>query len=180
MWKCPLVMSFAACAAVGCSSSAFHPLPTAVPPVAGQAVAQLPQSPTGSSAPAAFFQRAVGPGGGWIIGARQELIQGNRIDLATKANKSAEQRPATAADVSKSNSADLNNDGFVTLDEIMALKRAGLDSRQIMQRISRTQQQFSINARQQQYLLDRGIDQPLIDAIHSQPAAASASASEAR
>lgn len=180
MWKCPLVMSFVVSVAVGCSSSATNPVPMAVPPVAQQTAAQPAHTPIDSSTPASFFQRAVGPGSGWIIGARQDLIQANRVDLATKANEAAEQHPATSADVNKSDTADLNNDGFLTLDEVLALKRAGLDSRQIIQRISRTPQQFSISARQQQYLLDRGINQPLIDAIQSQQAAAPASASPVR
>jgi hypothetical protein len=135
---------------------------------------------TTTSAPSpleAFFDRAGGPGGGWIVGAREELVTKKDLDAASKANTAAAQTPATVADVGKSPDADLNHDGFVTVDELLAMKRAGLNDRQMIERIQSTNQIFSLNARKQQYLLDRGLDHAVIDGMLSlQPSAAVANA----
>lgn len=114
---------------------------------------------------AALASESGGPGGGQIIAATRQNIEQHSLGSAQQADRLAQQRPAGPADIEKSDNADLNRDGFVTLDEILALKRAGLTTDQIIGRIQKTPQVFSLTDRQQQYLRDRGIDQPTINAM---------------
>lgn len=117
------------------------------------------------SALATLASQTGGPGGGWIIAASRQNVDQHSLGAARQADRRAQQQPAGMADIEKSDNADLNGDGFVTLDEILALKRAGLTSDQIIARIQRTPQVFSLSDRQQQYLRDRGIDQRTINAM---------------
>jgi hypothetical protein len=126
---------------------------TAVPPGSRQA------------ALAALAAQVGGPGGGWIIAAKPNLIDQHSLGSAQAANRQAEQQPAGPADVEKSDNCDLNGDGFVTMDEILALKRAGLSTEQLTARVTRTPEIFSLTDRQQQYLRDRGIAQGVIGAM---------------
>jgi len=105
---------------------------------------------------------AAGPGGGWLIAASRQHIQSHDLISAEKANQLAEQQPATAECVAKSDNADLNHDGFVTLDEICAMQRAGLNDERILERVRRTDQIFDLTERQKQYLRDRGIGQRVL------------------
>jgi hypothetical protein len=129
------------------------------------AVPAAAQISTARNAVAAIAKETGGPGGGWIIGARRQNLRAGHDALASKANQNAEQHPAAPGDVAASTDADLNHDGFVTLDEIIALKRAGLTEEQMKDRITHADQLFAPNERQQQYLRDRGISQPVIDAM---------------
>jgi len=108
---------------------------------------------------------ALGAGGGYLIGANWDKIKGNKKDDAVAAAKRAEANPASAADVKNSNTADLNNDGFVTLDEVVAMKNAGLGDKEMIRRLEATQQYFELTADQQKYLRDHGVDQKVIDAM---------------
>ena len=117
------------------------------------------------SALATLASQSGGPGGGWIIAASRQNIDQHSLGSAQQTDRQAQQQPAGMADVERSDSADLNGDGFVTLDEVLALKRAGLTSEQVIARIQQTPQVFSLTNRQQQYLRDRGIDQRTINAM---------------
>lgn len=117
------------------------------------------------SALATLASQSGGPGGGWIIAASRQNIDQHSLGSAQQADRQAQQRPAGTGDVERSDNADLNADGFVTLDEILALKRAGLTSEQLISRIQRTPEVFSLTRQQQQYLHDRGIDQRTINAM---------------
>jgi hypothetical protein len=108
-----------------------------------------------------------GPGGGWIIAATPQHIDQHTLGSAQQANRLAEQQPARPADAERSDSCDLNGDGFVTMDEVLALKRAGLTTEQLITRVRKTPQVFSLTDRQQQYLRDRGISQAVIDVMLS-------------
>jgi hypothetical protein len=131
-----------------------------------------PQQPA-AAVPAGSQQTALssmaaqvgGPGGGWIIAATPEHISQHSVGSAQQANRQAEQQPAGQADVERSDSCDLNGDGFVTMDEMLALKRAGLTTEQLIGRVHHTHQIFSLTDRQQQYLRDRGISQDVINAM---------------
>lgn len=134
----------------------------------GANAGQQPAAVTASSeqtALATLASQTGGPGGGWIIAASRQNIDQHSLGSAQQANRQAQQQPAGMADVERSDNADLNGDGFVTVDEILALKRAGLNSDQIITRIQRTPQVFSLTDRQQQYLRDRGIDQRTVNAM---------------
>jgi hypothetical protein len=126
-----------------------------------------------SAAPASSRQAALaslasqvgGPGGGWIIAARPTLIDQHSLGSFQAANRQAEQQPTGRVDVEKSDNCDLNGDGFVTMDEVLALKRAGLTAEQLTARVTRTPEIFFLTDRQQQYLHDRGIPQGVVDAM---------------
>lgn len=124
-------------------------------------------APAGSQqmALSAMAAQVGGPGGGWIVAATPEHIDQHSIGSAQQANRQAEQQPAGRADVEHSDSCDLNGDGFVTMDEMLALKRAGLTTEQLIGRVYHTHQIFWLTDRQQQYLRDRGISQDVINAM---------------
>lgn len=114
----------------------------------------------------ALIGAALGAGGGWLIGANKDKITGkdkerNR-DEAVKASERAEKNPATAADVDKARTADLNDDGFVTLDEVVALRQANLSDDEIVTRLERTGQVFELTDFQEDHLRDRGVSDEVI------------------
>lgn len=107
----------------------------------------------------------VGAAAGYLIGSSEENIENDNTQGAIQAVKEAQQDPATVQDVRTSETADLNNDGFVTLDEVVALERAGLSDQQIIQRLEATGQVFDLNQSQKQYLAQHGVSQRVIEAI---------------
>src|SRR5436190_22597406 len=73
----------------------------------------------------ALLGAAVGAGGGYVIAAQTEKISSNDTQAAQQAARNAQDHPATAAEARSATTADLNRDGFVTLDEIVAMRDAG-------------------------------------------------------
>jgi hypothetical protein len=59
--------------------------------------------------------------------------------------------------------ADLNNDGFVTLDEVVAMKQAGLTDSEMIERLRATRQVFQLTDEQRRYLADRGVSSVVVD-----------------
>jgi hypothetical protein len=114
----------------------------------------------------ALIGGALGAGGGYLIGANKDKITGDdkerNRDEAIRASEQAQRDPARVEDVSRSNTADLNNDGFVTLDEVVALDRAGLGDREIVDRLERTNQVFELTPWQEDYLQDQGVSRDVI------------------
>jgi len=127
----------------------------------------------------ALIGGAVGAGGGYLIGANWDKITGHKKDEAQAAAKKAEANPAKPEDVKNSDTADLNHDGFVTLDEVVALEKAGLKDHDIIDRLERTQQYFELTPDQQKYLRDRGVSETVITAMEKmQPQDAARTASD--
>ncbi|MGN6386139.1 MAG: hypothetical protein ACTHMT_07855, partial [Verrucomicrobiota bacterium] len=52
---------------------------------------------------------------------------------------------------------------FVTLDEVVAMKNAGLDDTQMIDRLKATKQVFNLSDEQKKYLTDRGVSQSVVD-----------------
>lgn len=113
----------------------------------------------------ALLGGALGATGGYVIGAQTEKIKKNDHDGAVDANKRAESKPVTAEEARTATSADVNKDGFVTLDEVVALDKAGLTDDQIMDRLNATDQIFELTADQRRYLLDRGVSRTIVDKL---------------
>lgn len=65
----------------------------------------------------------------------------------------------TAADAT---SPDLDGDGTVSVDEIVALGRSGLGDAELVERLERTGRTFDLSTSQEQYLHVRGISDDLI------------------
>jgi hypothetical protein len=115
----------------------------------------------------ALIGAAIGAGGGYLIGASQEKVDKKKTDEAKQASDRAAKNPASESDVFKADTADLNNDGFVTLDEVVAMRQAGLTDREMIDRLRRTDQLFELSPEQQNYLRDRGVSQRVIDSMLS-------------
>jgi hypothetical protein len=161
----PIIIITGASAISACHSqqnaSARHPAPAPMAQAAAGAAGSQP-----STGPTAQMLGAdLGAAGGWLIAAAPEKLAQHSAKTAQEASRRAEQHPASAADARAATSADLNNDGFVTLDEVLAMKRAGFDDAKMIRQLRATGQVFSITDRQQQYLRDRGIDQSVMDAM---------------
>ena len=108
---------------------------------------------------------AVGAGGGYLIGANKDRLTQHDTAGAQAAVQRAQQNPASPQDALTASTADLNRDGFVTMDEVVAMKRAGFSDQQIFDRMRATGQVFELTPQQQDYLRNNGLDQYVIDQI---------------
>ncbi len=113
----------------------------------------------------ALLGGAVGAGGGYLIGANSDKITGHDSAGAQEAMRKAQEHPATPQEALNAPTADLNGDGFVTMDEVVAMKQAGLSDQQILEKMQATGQVFELSADQQAYLRNNGVDQYVIDQI---------------
>ena len=113
----------------------------------------------------ALIGGAAGAGGGYLVGANWDKISGKKKEDAQKANERAERNPARAEDVEKVNTADINSDGFVTLDEVVAMEKAGLSDSEMVRRLERTGQYFELTSDQEDYLHKRGVSDKVITAM---------------
>lgn len=111
----------------------------------------------------------LGAGGGYLVGTKME--EKDKNDTAAKkqeaeaAAQKAKENPAKPDDVKSASTADLNNDGFVTLDEVAAMEKAGLSDKEQIRRLERTQQYFELTSAQQDYLRQQGVSDDVINAM---------------
>ncbi len=113
----------------------------------------------------ALLGGAVGAGGGYLIGANKDRIMGHDQGAAQEAAQRAQAHPATPQEALNAPTADLNGDGFVTMDEVVAMRRAGLSDQQILDKMRASGQVFELTPDQQTYLRNNGVDQYVIDQI---------------
>ncbi len=111
----------------------------------------------------ALIGGVLGAGGGYLIGANKDKITGHDTQAAQQAGHLAQTTPATPAQALAANTADLNHDGFVTMDEIVAMKEANLSDQQILQRLGATGAVFELTPAQQNYLREHGISSYVIN-----------------
>lgn len=133
--------------------------------IGGATGAAVGAAVTKNRALGAVIGGAVGAAGGYVIGANKDKILGKDSQEAEEASRKAEQAPVTAQEAKTSTDADVNNDGFVTLDEVVALKNANLADDQIIERLRATKQVFELTSEQKQYLLGKGVSQNVIDQL---------------
>lgn len=110
----------------------------------------------------ALIGGAVGAGGGYLIGANRDRIVGKDRDAARVAVENAQANPATADQARLATTADVNADGFVTLDEVTAMKEAGLSDEEILSRLRATDQVFELTAAQERQLMARGLSRATV------------------
>ena len=110
----------------------------------------------------ALLGGAIGAGGGYLIGANWDKITGKDSDGAQAASREAQAEPATVQDAQTATTADLDNDGFVTMDEVVAMERAGFSDDKILERLRATGQVFELTSEQQSYLRARGVSDNVI------------------
>jgi len=116
----------------------------------------------------AIIGGALGAGGGYLIGRE---IEKNREEGEAEAGNG--DRPAhdpnpgtiTEEDVQNARSADLDNDGNVTVAELVAMERAGLTDREMLDRLEATDMVFDLNAEQRAALMERGISPTVVNAL---------------
>ena len=111
----------------------------------------------------ALLGGAVGAGGGYLVGANKDRIMGHDQSGAAEAVRRAQANPATPQQAMNAPTADLNGDGFVTMDEVVAIRQAGFSDQQMLQKLSATGQVFELSPDQQNYLRTNGVDQYVID-----------------
>ena len=125
---------------------------------AGGAAAAPAIAGKGNRIASALIGGSGGAAGGYLIGAKPDWFataDGER--RARQAIENARQKPATADDVAGLQTADANSDGFVTFDELIAMKQAGFDDEDMLQRLYATGQVFDLTPKQKQSLIDAGI-----------------------
>jgi len=108
---------------------------------------------------------ALGAAGGYVIGKNSDKITGNHSDEQKRAEENSQSNPATPAAARAATTADINHDGFVTLDEVVALEQGGLKDDEIIARLRSTNQVFNLTEEQKRYLLDRGVSQNVVDQL---------------
>ncbi len=123
----------------------------------------------GNRALGAIIGGVLGAGGGYLIGANKDKILGDEDkakEEAKEANRNAQKNPATAktdAEIRSSDTADINGDGFITLDEVVALHKAGLSDQEMLIKLQKTGQVFQLNDEQNQHLRDAGVSEAVIE-----------------
>jgi len=110
----------------------------------------------------ALLGGAIGAGGGYLVGANSDRITHRDRYAAEEAVRTAESRPATAQDAMRAPTADVNGDGFVTMDEVVAMRAAGFSDQQMLERLRATGQVFELTPEQQRYLHDHGVSDYVI------------------
>lgn len=111
----------------------------------------------------ALIGGALGAGGGYLIGAQVE--KANDKKSAREAADRSQSHPVTADEARSARTADINNDGYVTLDEVVAMEKAGLTDKEIIDRLDATDQFFELTDGQRDYLRDRGVSNRVITAM---------------
>jgi hypothetical protein len=102
----------------------------------------------------------LGAGAGYLIGAKADWLEGDLEQGRHAAERSiveARQHPASVADVQEAGTGDLNRDGFVTQDELVAMEKAGLSDAEILERLRDTGQIFELDPRQEEELIALGV-----------------------
>ncbi|MEL7237744.1 MAG: hypothetical protein AAGK78_02690 [Planctomycetota bacterium] len=103
----------------------------------------------------------LGAGGGYIVGGELD----RKDEEATQSAMDAFDNPATPQQAIAANTADLNGDGFVTLDELVAMQSAGLSANQIVARAEATNMVFEFDTDQTVMLIEAGFSADTIARI---------------
>jgi len=112
----------------------------------------------------ALLGGVLGAGGGYMVGANPDLLDGDPDDheAARLAIERAKENPATIGDVARARTADLNSDGFVTADEIIAMSQARLSDDEMVDRLKATGQVFELTDTERGFLLDHGVSRTVV------------------
>ena len=115
----------------------------------------------------ALLGGVVGAGGGYMIGTRRDRLEGTPSDqtAAQAAIEDAKRNPAQVSDVAGASTADLNDDGFVTADEITAMSDSGLNDSEILSRLRATGQVFELTEAERSNLLEHGVSRNVLNGM---------------
>lgn len=106
---------------------------------------------------------ALGAGGGWLIGS--QLEKADDKDGARRSSDRGRDNPVSAEEARDAKTADVNDDGYVTLDEVIALEKAGLSDSEIIKRLEDTNQFFELTSAQEDHLRDRGVSNRVVTSM---------------
>lgn len=116
----------------------------------------------------ALLGGALGAAGGYLVGANKEKLLGEDDRAqAREAVAEASRDPATPKDVAGSSTADLNGDGFVTMDEVVAMEGAGLSDERMIDRLEATGHVFALNSEQENRLIGAGVSEEVVAAMET-------------
>lgn len=110
----------------------------------------------------ALIGGALGAGGGYLIGTEIKKGDQHEQQQAITAAQNAESHPATAAQARAATTADINGDGFVTMDEVVAMKQAGFSDQEMLSRLQKTGMFFELTPQQQSYLRTNGVSDNVV------------------
>jgi hypothetical protein len=110
---------------------------------------------------------ALGAGGGYLIGAQMHKNDEKHRDEAITASDRDRDNPPSASEARSARTADLNNDGYVTLNEVVALRQADLSDSEMIRRLEDTGQVFYLSSEQEDYLRQRGVSESVIRAMRT-------------
>jgi hypothetical protein len=108
-----------------------------------------------------------GADGAYLIGANWDLIEANDSVSAGKAIEKARSSPALPQEARNATTIDINNDGFTTIDEVVATQKAGFSDDEMIRRLELTGQVFDLSQQNINDLKNQGVSQRVIDAMKS-------------
>ncbi len=115
----------------------------------------------------AIIGGVLGAAGGYVLGANSDKILGRDKEAAERVGTSSKTTPVTADQARTANTADVNSDGFVTLDEVVAMKEAGMTDREMLNRLEATGQVFDLTPEAERSLRDRGVSENVISQMRN-------------
>lgn len=133
--------------------------------IGGATGAAVGAAVTKNRALGAVIGGAVGAAGGYVIGKNKDKITSNNQTEVEQAARRSQESPATAQDVRSATTADVNSDGFVTLDEVVAMEQAGLTDDEMIRRLRATNQVFDLTEEQERYLTERGVSSAVVNQL---------------
>jgi hypothetical protein len=102
----------------------------------------------------------LGAGGGYLIGSE---LDKRSEEEGREAARRARENPATADAAREARTADIDNNGFVTVDEVIAMEQAGLSDDEMIGKLRDTGQVFSLGDAEKQQLAQGGVSETVID-----------------
>jgi len=113
----------------------------------------------------ALIGGVIGAGGGYVIASETDKGGPEDERAAANAAEDARQNPATAQEARNAQTADINQDGFVTMDEIVALSDAGLSDDEMIRKLEATDQVFELTEAQENDLQRQGVSSSVIEEL---------------
>ncbi|HMJ89625.1 MAG TPA: glycine zipper domain-containing protein [Candidatus Acidoferrum sp.] len=110
----------------------------------------------------AILGGVLGAAGGYVLGANSDKILNKDANEAESAARRAQTNPATADQARTARTADVNADGYVTLDEVSAMRDAGISDEQMLRRLEATGQVFELTEEGKRILRERGVSEYVI------------------
>lgn len=111
----------------------------------------------------ALLGGVLGAGGGYLLGVQMEHADNRNVAGAQASIQNAQSNPATAEQARAASTADANGDGFVTMDEVIAMQRAGFSDDEMLRRLRDTNQIFALSQSQKDYLVANGVSRNVVN-----------------